>query len=125
MSIDLTVVTLVEADYEAAHRLAEASLQSLSDVVDLANIQVLRLEREFHEFEGEFATYLTSPSRDPESYLATLLLGVSLAVLYEGRLLDDSGFFPRLPAGEMLRRCFSASGNSPRELWQSLVVAES
>jgi len=125
MSIDLTVVTVAEPNPEAAQRLAECALDSLRGAVDLAAVPVFQLEAGFHEFDGEFAAYLTSPTREPESYLATLVLGASLAVLYGGRLVDDSGFFPRLSANEVLRRCFSASGNSPRELWERLAVAES
>lgn len=124
MSIDLTVVTVAEPDLEAAQRLAECALGSTGDLVDLAGIPAFQLEAGFHEFDGEFVTYLTASSRESDSYLAMLVFGSALAVLFGGRLVDDADFFPSVNASEVLRRCFSWSGGSPLRLWESLLVEE-
>lgn len=124
MSIDLTVVTMTEADLGVAQRLAECALDSLTGVVDLGTVPVFRLEDGFHEYDGEFVFYVAAPSREPASYLAALALGASVALLYGGRLVDDAAFFPPLSATEVLRRCFRFTGNAPSELWESLAVAE-
>lgn len=125
MSIDLIVVSVIEPDLEAGMRLAQCALDSLRGSVDLAAVPAFQVEDGFHEYGEDFVSYLTSPAREPGSYLATLVLGASLAVLYEGRLIDDAAFFPRLSASEVLSRSFNSSGSSASELWESLIVGQS
>lgn len=118
MSIDITVVCLAPPDVEVASRLASFVLRPL-DVDFEAELFVFEPAAGYHEFEGQHVVDL-SARRHPPAYACALVVASSIAILYEGRLVDDVDFFPAIPPEAVLRRCIEESHESLRRLWDAL-----
>lgn len=104
----------------AAQRLAGHALGSLAPAADVAAVIAYEPDSGYHEFDGEFVVDLTAHAREPGAYLAMFVLASAVALLYQGRIIDEARFFPRQDPSEVFRRCFAGSCLTARDLWQSL-----
>lgn len=119
MSIDLDVVSRLEPNLEACQELALFVCSPALARTDFAQLFVLRLEAEVHEFAGEYYTSIAA-SREERARLAQLVLGCAISVLFSGRLIDDWSFFPSLDARAVLYRCLELRHLDAEQIWLDL-----
>ena len=120
MAIDLTVVTMKRPDLDVCDRLARLVLSSLNPPVDLSGISVFEVAPEHHEFSDAHVVMLGAQTREPETYVAMLVLAHAVASLYVGEVVDESSFFPGVTSSGLLRQCVGSGVVTVEELWQSL-----
>lgn len=124
MSIDLTVATMQPPDLVVCERAARVLLRRVEPSIDVTSVGAFELPAGRHEFDGQYVWSLEPATRTPAAYLATYVLGVIVAVLYLGELVDDSEFFPKLDPHTVFRVCTHGGIVSADHLWALLRASE-
>jgi hypothetical protein len=124
VAIDLTAVCLRPPDAEVCDRLTKyvlrlATLRSSEDQVTWYEPPTGT-----HEFDYEHVVSFGAGYRSATTYVRMLVLASSAALLYDGRLVDDTGFFPALSASDVLSFCSLKGSASADQLWAGLKAKE-
>jgi hypothetical protein len=120
MAIDLTVISIQRPDLDVCDRLARLALSSIDPPIDLSGVSAFEVAPEHHEFTDAHVVMLGAQTREPETFVAMLVVAHAVASLYGGEVVDESSFFPSITSGDLLRRCMGAGLMTAEELWQTL-----
>lgn len=87
---------------------------------DFARVFVRVAPDEENEYVGEHLVALVAEWRYPRIFLAQLVLGSAMCVLYSGRLVQHWPFFPSLDARAVLYRCVESRHGDAEQVWNDL-----
>ncbi len=120
MSIDLTIVSLERPDLVACTRLAQLILSVVQPPVEFSGFDADEIPFGYHEFGARHVTMLSVTRREDEVYLAMLVVAQSIASLYEGEIVDEVSFFPRVGILETFHVCIENGCHGASFVWQLL-----
>jgi hypothetical protein len=119
MSVNIIVVCSTRPDLQVCERLARFALRGRE--VEWSAVWGFEPADGLHEFVGQHVLSFDATTRQAETYLATFVLASATAILYEGRVIDEAAFFPRVEPARVLLTCLRDDAAPLRQVWASLV----